>query len=75
MIRVKFKHVVDGQKINVIARAKDIDAYGAIGLRLKFIDSEGEPITVLFNKTMFDEIEEIANDLLYERKYAKELEF
>jgi len=75
MIKVKFKHIINGEKIKIIAQAKDVDSYGAIGLRLKFLDSAGEPITILFNRKLFDEIEEVANDLLYERKYAKELEF
>lgn len=75
MIRVRFKHTVDGEDVRIVASAKDVDAYGAVGLKLKFVDKDGEPVAVLFNRKVYEEIEELASDLLYERKYAKELEF
>lgn len=75
MIRVRFKHTINNEDVKVIAAAKDVDAYGAVGLRIRFVDKEGEPLSLLVNRKELDEIEELANDLLYERKYAKELEF
>lgn len=75
MIRVKFSETVNGEEIQIVAAAKDVDSYGAVGLKLKFINSEGEIVPLAYNKKIFDGIEEKATDLLYERKYAKELEF
>lgn len=75
MIRVRFKHTINNEDVKVIAAAKDVDAYGAVGLRIRFVDKEGEPLSLFVNRKELDEIEELANDLLYERKYAKELEF
>jgi len=75
MIRVKFNHSLFGEEIKVVASAKDVDAYGAVNLKLKFLDKHGEPVDIPFDRDAFDDLHEIASELLYERKYAKELEF
>lgn len=75
MIKVKFNHTVFGEEVKVVASAKDVDAYGAIGLKLKFVDKYGEQIDMPFDKDTFEELSEIAAEYLYDRKYAKELEF
>lgn len=75
MIRTKFVHEVYGEQVKVVAIAKDVDAYGAIGLKLKFVDDNNEPIEVPLDPNMFEEIEEAAGEHLYEKKYAKELDF
>ena len=75
MIRVSFKKKVYGENVKVTASAKDVDAYGAIGLKLKFTDLTGEIVELPFDRDLLEETEEEATDLLYERKYAKELEF
>lgn len=75
MIKAKFKHVIDGEEVKIVAKAKDVDSYGAVGLTLRFTDLSGETVNVVYKKKLFEEIEEIASELLYERKYEKELEF
>lgn len=75
MIKTKFVHKIFGQEVKVLATAKDVDAYGAIGLRLKFFDKNGEQIEIGFDRDTFEELEETAGEMLYEIKYSKELEF
>ena len=75
MIRTRFLHDIYGEQVKVIATAKDVDAYGAIGLRLKFVDDNNEPVELPLDPKMFEEIEEAAGEYLYEKKFAKELEF
>lgn len=75
MIKVKFDHVVFGEKVKVVASAKDVDVYGAIGLKLRFVDKSGEPVEIPIDRNTFEELSEIAAEHLYDRKYTKELEF
>lgn len=75
MYKAKFKYVFGKDTISVTAKAKDVDSYGAIGLKLQFTDEENEPIEIPYVKKVFDELEEIAAEHLYEKKYANELEF
>lgn len=75
MYKTKFKYTFGNETIKVIARARDVDSYGAIGLKLQFTDEENEPIEIPYVKKVFDELEEIAAEQLYEKKYADELEF
>lgn len=75
MIRTRFVHDIYGEQVKVIATAKDVDAYGAIGLKLRFVDDNNEPVELPLDPEMFEEIEEAAGEYLYEKKFAKELEF
>jgi hypothetical protein len=75
MIKVKFNHTLYGEELKVFASAKDVDAYGAIGLKFRFTDRQGDPVEVYLDKTTMEELTEMAGELLYERKYTKELEF
>jgi len=75
MIKVRFVHHIFGERVRVIASAKDVDAYGAIDLKLKFVDSQGERIEVPYDRDTFEDLKETASELLYERKFSKELEF
>lgn len=75
MIKVKFKHTLYGQEFSIIASAKDVDSYGAMGLKLKFVDKSGEQVDIIPDRNSLDELQELASELLYERKYLNELEF
>ena len=75
MYKTKFSYEFGGEIIKVIAKASDVDSYGPIGLKLKFTDEENEPIEIPYVKKVFEELEEIAAERLYEKKYANELEF
>jgi hypothetical protein len=75
MIKVKFTHCFFGEEFKVIASAKDVDAYGAINLKLKLIDKQGESADFLLDRETLEDLQEKASELLYERKYSKELEF
>lgn len=75
MLRAKFTHDVLGEEVKVVATAKDVDAYGAIGLSLKFIDDSGEHVDLPLDPSTYDELSEIASEFLYNKKYLKELEF
>lgn len=75
MIKVKFKHTLYGQEFSIIASAKDVDAYGAMNLKLKFVDKSGEQVDIIPDRKTLEELQEAASELLYERKYLKELEF
>ena len=75
MIRAKFFHTIFGEEFKVIASAKDVDSYGAVSLKLRLYDKNGEESDIFLDKGTFEEISEIADELLYEAKYSKELEF
>jgi hypothetical protein len=75
MYKTKFTYEFGKETIKVIAKAKDVDSYGPIGLRFQFTDEENEPIDIPYVKKVFEELEEIAAEKLYEKKYADELEF
>ena len=75
MYKTKFTYEFGKETIKVTAKAKDVDSYGAVGLRLQFTDEEDEPIDIPYVKTVFEELEEIAAEKLYDKKYANELEF
>lgn len=75
MYKIKFDYEFGGETIKVTAKAKDVDSYGAIGVKFQFCDEENEPIEIPYVKKVFEELEEIAAERLYEKKYANELEF
>jgi len=75
MYKTKFDFEFAGETVTVIAKAKDVDSYGAIGLKLNFVDENRDSIDLPYAKKLFDELEEIATERLYEKKYANELEF
>jgi len=75
MYKVKFKYEFAGEMLRVIAKSKDVDSYGATRLSFKFIDEEGESVEIPYVKKVFEELEEIATEMLYEKKYARELDF
>ena len=75
MYKIKFDYEFGNETIKVVAKALDVDSYGAVGLKFKFTDEENEPIEIPYVKKVFEELEEIAAERLYEKKYADELEF
>ena len=75
MIKVKFTETVFGEQVRVFAKAKDVDSYGAVGLKLSFQNKNGEPIELPFDRDTYEDLSEKASELLYERKYEQELEF
>ena len=75
MIKVKFDYTFLGETTKVVATAKDVDAYGAIGLKIRFVDKSGEQIEMPFDVSCFEDISELASELMYEKKYTSELEF
>ena len=75
MYKTKFDYLFGKETIIVIAKAKDVDSYGAIGLKFQFTDEDNEPVEIPYVKKIFEELEEIAAERLYEKKYADELEF
>lgn len=75
MYKTKFEYEFGNETIKVTAKAKDVDSYGAMGLKFQFTDEDNEPIEIPYVKKVFEELEEIAAERLYEKKYANELEF
>lgn len=77
MYKVKFVHEVENERVRVIAKAKEVDAYGSIGLTFDFesADSDRMPIDVELTLDLVEELTSIADELLYDEKYCKELKF
>lgn len=75
MYKVKFDFEFGGKSVRVVAKAKDVDSYGAIGLMIKFLDSDNNPIDLPPVEKYMNEIETTAGELLYDKKYSEELSF
>lgn len=75
MYKTRFVYEFGKETIKVTAKAHDVDSYGAVGLKLQFTDEDNEPVEIPYVKKVFEELEEIAAEKLYEKKYADELEF
>ena len=77
MYKVKFVHEIENEKIRVVAKAKEVDAYGAVGLKFDFetADSTRMPVEVNLTMDLIEELTSIADELLYDEKYCKELKF
>jgi hypothetical protein len=75
MYKVTFTHDLDKfQSVTITAKAHDVDSYGADNLVILFDDEElGKEIKS--DKIVMSEIIELANEHLYNKKYADELVF
>jgi hypothetical protein len=77
MYKVRFVHESENEKVRVVAKAKEVDAYGSIGLTFNFetTDSIRMPVEVNLTMDLVEELTSIADELLYDEKYCKELKF
>jgi hypothetical protein len=77
MYKVRFVHEIENEKVRVVAKAKEVDAYGSIGLTFNFetTDSIRMPVEVNLTMDLVEELTSIADELLYDEKYCKELKF
>jgi hypothetical protein len=77
MYKVRFVYEIENEKVRVVAKAKEVDAYGSIGLTFNFetTDSIRMPVEVNLTMDLVEELTSIADELLYDEKYCKELKF
>jgi hypothetical protein len=76
MYKVSFEYQIDEYRYIVIAKASDVDEYGADGLEIRYEDEDGNPIESLgVDRKTYQEIEEIAVEYLNDHKHNSELCF
>lgn len=76
MIKISFKHdLTDNLSINVVAKCSDINCYHETSkLRLEVWTEDFSDQMELPDVSVLDELEEIACEMLYDKKYYSDLE-
>lgn len=75
MLNVTFYHDLNGTRVKVIATATDVNSYEAEALKIEIFDDDDNQIDLSNESDEFSMLEEIADELMYEKKYQSELEF
>ncbi|NDD85324.1 hypothetical protein EBZ38_13760 [bacterium] len=78
MIKVRFMALLNGEEMEIEAKASDVNSYSeALGLTMSVIKDDGRKIKITSyidqESDDYEHLEDIASDFLYEKKYEGDI--